>query len=355
MPTKADAKKNVRYSKNVLKTEVTAILEEYLLLKEPTKIVLFLKMLLQLKFYLSKTKFKQRLVLFIIVCLLILMIICSESFQWHLSALGRMALSRLLFYWNWKHLYTARCLISKESAQHQLSTIDKHTEFSADDCLLCEHLKNNGVRHVQNLQFHEFHDQYLLRGSPVVVKDSNNVWSKDEKSCIKLLQNIYKNVESKPCNLQTNLVSKKNTKLSKIFQIIESLMNESEKDNEGWFLQFRNCEFEAIKASRAISSKPYFYAALEQPHSSWLLISNNYIGKYTNTLNLIDLVIVQQLKGILEIILEAKNGCFEYCGDHTVTITEGQALVFMSRLWNFKYLPTNKSFSLSFITETYFD
>lgn len=301
-----------------------------------------------------KIKFKQQFILFLLIFVLGLIIIYSEISYWHFSVVSRIVLLRLLNYWNWEQIYTARCLIPKTSTQHH-SSVYNYAEFLGEDCLPCENLANNGIHYVQNLQFKKFQNLYLLQGLPIVVNDSKNEWQSDKKSCIKLLQNIYNNVESNPCNLQTNIVLNKHTTFAQILKTIEYWIDETETISENWFVHFRNCELQDIKVSRSISHNPYFYAALEQPHSSWLLLSNNYSTKHSKTLNLIDLVIVQQLKGTLQIILEAKNGCSEYCGLHSVSITQGQALVFMSKLWNFKYFPTNMSFSLSFITETYFD
>jgi hypothetical protein len=81
-------------------------------------------------------------------------------------------------------------------------------------------------------------------------------------------------------------------------------------------------------------------------------MSKDY-DNYSNSLRLVGLVIVTQLKGILNVSLTPKDECLNICQDLKLKLFEGESLVFLHDLWTFSYqYLTEKEFSLTFITET---
>jgi hypothetical protein len=106
-----------------------------------------------------------------------------------------------------------------------------------------------------------------------------------------------------------------------------------------------------------LTRKPYFYPRnLQAPSSSWILMSENF-ANYTNDLKMYGLIIVTQLKGTLRVTLKPKEACKELCRELSLSLFDGESLVFLSNLWTFsyEYLADNESFSLTFITETDFN
>lgn len=208
------------------------------------------------------------------------------------------------------------------------------------------------IPRLSNVTYHDLHDKYLLRGRPaLIITDSHNYWPKHENFA-SYLSTLPGLVHAKPCELQTNLMLYKSIDLKTLLLLAAENI---EIGTDQWFLHFRNCDFDAVKASRAFIPKPYFYSShLEPPYTSWILLSENYKHGGYKDLSLLNMVIIQQLSGILEVLLEAKGVCYDVCGTHHVKILESEILVFMSKLWNFKYLPSANDLSVTVVTETYF-
>lgn len=203
---------------------------------------------------------------------------------------------------------------------------------------------------MENISYTLLHDKYILRGHPVIISDSHDIWP-DDINIASYLFTLKGFVHSDPCELQSNLILDEFSKMKVLLEIIEENIDNA---NEKWFIHFRNCDFEAIKSVRSVSPKPYYYSPhLEPPYTSWILMSQNYKFDEPKTLSLLNLVIVRQLIGVLEIVLEAKDECNEVCNKHHVELEEGEALVYFSKLWNFKYLPSDRDLSVTVITETY--
>lgn len=191
---------------------------------------------------------------------------------------------------------------------------------------------------------------YLLRNIPVIVNDSHKPWSNISISLhnenfdfTEYLQTLPELMDSEPCNIETNLLtdSRPYRKLRKLFQQMTNV-----PEIPSWFLNFRNCQFSAVKSSRAIfgqKEKPYFLLSHLKPfYSSWILLSQRYeMAKKWKRLNVRDLVVVLQLSGSIECIIEAKSPCFDECGQHKIKLLPGQALLFMDRIWDFYYRPSS--------------
>lgn len=78
------------------------------------------------------------------VIILVVVWHCSDTFQWIMSAFGRLLLIRLLPYWNWTNLDHQDCLIEYPfkaffsdpfEGYHDL---DRSVPETDDDCILCE-------------------------------------------------------------------------------------------------------------------------------------------------------------------------------------------------------------------------
>ncbi|XP_055858625.1 uncharacterized protein LOC129921029 [Episyrphus balteatus] len=256
-----------------------------------------------------------------------------EVLNWSLSAIGKLILIELLPYWNWKPLYSAKCLVDKnvpekvESIAATLS-LGKY-ETDKINCVLCEKLEF--LPSLTNVTYSMIEQKYLEKGLPVIIQDSH-----PNKSLKNILSTILEDqgdfLTSRPCNIETNLLMKK-------FFTIETALDkiaESSASDE-WFLQFRNCQFDAVKASRKFIRRPYYYPLHFEPfYSSWILMSNNYKG-VEKELYLQGLIFIQQLSGEISITLIPKSPCEKLCMEIEFILVAGEGLVFSTDLWIFSY------------------
>jgi hypothetical protein len=208
---------------------------------------------------------------------------------------------------------------------------------------------------VRATKYASIHDKFLIRGLPVIVGDTApNQSIATEEPLVSFIDNIFANMSdmmnSRACNLETNLMMSKYANLDKVFTILRAI-----ESNDKFFVSFRNCKFKAVKASRLIMPKPYFYPInLQAPYTSWLLLSQQY-ENYRNELEVYGLVIVTQMRGSIKISLQVKERCMSYCKDLSVKLFAGESLVFLATLWTISYeytSDTNDSYSMTFITET---
>lgn len=68
-------------------------------------------------------------------------------FNWNASAIGRLALIKLILpAYNWQYLYNSRCVIETSSSQQMIRADDNQQEtyagFNDDECTVCESLGN---------------------------------------------------------------------------------------------------------------------------------------------------------------------------------------------------------------------
>lgn len=189
------------------------------------------------------------------------------------------------------------------------------------------------------------YDKYLIRGIPVIYENSHPIWSSNNFT--DHLLTLDKLIESNPCEIQSNLIF---GKFSNIEELL--LLTKNFNDYHNWFVHFQNCDLDAVKTSRLIIKRPNYLAYhMEPSHSNWILMSQYYESTWKN-LYVKGLILVMQLKGEIELLLESKNPCFEICGDHRIILNEGDALIFTTDLWDLSYLPSNKGKSICIVTET---
>lgn len=181
---------------------------------------------------------------------------------------------------------------------------------------------------------------YISRNIPVIVTDSHVPWQRplaanSPDDFIGLLTSLPDLRHTIPCNCHTNLHSSRALKLDILLDRIDRGLFDK------WILQFRLCEFAAIKASRGIFSlanRPYFIPSYWPPFkSSWLLLSHRYDATTMRTMPFDGLVIVLQLKGTLYGRLEMHGNCIDSCAGQEFRLDDGEALLFASSVWKMWY------------------
>lgn len=188
--------------------------------------------------------------------------------------------------------------------------------------------------------------KFLNRGHPVVIEEPQFVSEHSNiHDYVAILQNDTNLVNSNPCNLQTNLIT------GAQFKSLNALLDLMINSTDGWFLHFRNCDFDAVKASRGLEQQPYFLKSLLKPFSSsWIIMSNRYLVKKPRKLLLKNLVVVKQIVGSIDVLIEPRTGCKD-CKDFFMQLHVGRTLVFSAEYWNFYYVPSDNGISVTFLRE----
>lgn len=337
-----------------------------------------------------------------------------STLNWNASAIGRLMLIKwVLPFYDWTPIYNSRCLIENWQTDKPTGNdaMKAYDDFSKDDCAVCESLGNfhsfsicipygsvnsiwkclsnacqnlyeisqmnlkncmtfsDDIDRISNTSYVHLQNVYLSRDHPVIITDSHNIWHKPNADAqdndhndqnedknddfIAFLLATPKLSQSIPCNIATNLLQLRNghPRLRSILQQIPNL------DSVGWFLHFRNCEFDAVKASRAIFShqnRPYFLSSHLPPfHSSWLMLSKNYEIPHEKRLPLTDLVMVHQLNGGIIGRLTVPKECANICSDLEFKLNAGETLVFNAQMWQLYYANINlhANLTITFIRE----
>lgn len=280
--------------------------------------------------------------------------------NWSGSAVGRIILIKwVLPVYNWQAWTSARCLIEAPSSSYEDREVIPDSVY-ADDCAMCENLcKLFMVRFIQlfrkcvsisvkidrreNISFVELERGFLRRSIPLIVTNSHLPWRQmiPGMDFIEFLNSLPDLKASKPCNVLSNLLSNPRS--------AEQLLKQLEylQQDEKWFFHFRNCDFDAIKASRAIipfEARPQYLSQHLPPfRSSWILASRNYDMKAAKRLNLRRLAVVVQLSGELTGTLGPHEVCAESCNELRYHLAEGEALIFSSEMWSFSYRSHNEA------------
>lgn len=207
----------------------------------------------------------------------------------------------------------------------------------------------------------------MERGQPLIIVDS--VKRLELKHFFDLmmsnidLERVQESLSNCLDDLNSNLMLKDlfhlSVALEKAWKLTES--------NQTWFLQLHFCQFEAVKESRILFQKPYYYPFHWEPfYSSWLLISHRVFQEREGSatkfqfstkglkndegfadkemdsnllrpLNLKGFIIIQQFSGSLEIHLIPRDLCKDLCSPLHFQLMEGESLAITTDLWQIHY------------------
>ncbi|XP_031634291.1 uncharacterized protein LOC116347716 [Contarinia nasturtii] len=296
-----------------------------------------------LRYSLLRRYLKWLLCISIVIAILCASIYYIPFLNWNASAIGRLALIKLVLpYYDWQHLYRSRCLIeqAKEDKFTYKDEAKGYYEFNKDKCAICEKL--SGIDRISSTTYATLQSVYLSRDNPVIIDDSHAVWPNQpdvSENFIEFLFDLPDLRNSIPCNIGTNLLQVRSGNSPKLQHLLRQM---SKIDSKGWFLHFRNCDFDAVKSSRLIfplKHRPYFISSHLPPfHTSWILLSKHYNISTEKHLPVKDLVIVLQMSGTLSGRLTVRRDCKEICSDQMLKLNAGESLVFNAQMWDFYYI-----------------
>uniref|UniRef100_A0A182K5U1 Uncharacterized protein n=1 Tax=Anopheles christyi TaxID=43041 RepID=A0A182K5U1_9DIPT len=281
--------------------------------------------------------------------------------NWHVTAIGRLIMIKLLPYWDWTPLYRDKCLIAKVKETTAPKKYEPIASFP-DDCVVCRNFGMVPVR--KNVTYETLYRDHLMRNVPIIVSDAYLPWPEHPRygsDWDRFLLDLEDLLLANPCDFRTNLLFKpsaaKAPALARMVDLLAS--NTSAYGNDtarGWFVQLRNCGLRTVKKTRTMFEKPYFYAThWEPPYTNWMLLSRAFHPLAPElTPKMGGLVIAHQMRSQLNVILRPRSECENSCRELSLTLHQQQSLLFSTTLWNFSYLPSDgNETSVTFITETY--
>ncbi|XP_059619517.1 uncharacterized protein LOC132263644 [Phlebotomus argentipes] len=266
--------------------------------------------------------------------------------NWNIVAIGRLLLIKLLPMWNWTHLHYTKCLL-----EYPVETLapktSKHDLSEKIDCSVCENIDT--IYTSWEMDYTHLSEEFLERGLPVLLINSHTVWPEDNFT--DHLLTLVPLMASTPCEMSSNLIVHR---LANLQELVERVQR---AEGKSWFFHIRNCDLNAVKASRLIASRPSFFPPhLEPAYSSWILMSRQYDHPAPKEITLEGIILVRQLQGRGLFRISGRSACLEECGQYTVELKSGEALLFTTDLWELSYFPSDSvKKSVTFITETHFE
>lgn len=258
-----------------------------------------------------------------------------ESVSWHLSAIGRIAMIKILPFWDWRYLKNEKCLITNPLRNYQMEDIKNI------DCSFCESINKIFITDTNDPDI--IQELYLEIDVPVILTNSIDSWPNvdNNEDLIDLLQDRNYS-RYYPCMLSSNVYTG-NGDLNKALGRL--------KNFEKYFMHFQNCDFQSVKQFRKFAPRPAFLKRELSPvQYSWVLLSKNYNVRKYKKINLVDRVtVVYQVLGSNLFKLKPIKDCSEDCLDLEFELKTGEALV-LSSVWNLEYLPSVQE-SATFILE----
>lgn len=253
-----------------------------------------------------------------------------------LSAYGRKTSIHLLPLWDWTTMYDRECLV--------VNPYFKGQELKEEDCEVCESFDT--IPRVKNINSSDVVEKFLNHDKPFIVTDGIEPESLSENFTIKYLDQLYRTHPVlrmySPCSFRSNLRTK--FEEQKIF-----LKKAAAGDISSYYAHWENCFISAAKVLREHYTRPAFLPPVVQmDNTNWVYISSGFKGKTYKPIDMITpLVILAQIKGEINFILQPREPCSGLCSELTGTLHQGEILLVVSFLWDLEYLPSSELENIS--------
>lgn len=280
-----------------------------------------------------------KICIFSMFVLLLLYVVCStEQVSWHLSAIGRIFMIKLLPFYDWTQLRNENCLIKRTNSKME----------QRFDCVLCEAVDEIEVFDVNAIDRDAIYEYYIKLHVPLAVTRATAPWkihSLPISNFTEMLRNNEIIAESYPCKLSTNL-HRGDAQLANVLTKTSHFSS--------YFIHFQNCEWEAVKQFRMFAPRPAFLHPQIAPiQYSWVLLNRNYnVAKFKRVELKENIAIVGQVLGRTRFRLKPQVECEFECYVLEVELGEGEVLLLTS-LWNLEYKPVAEGENVAVILETH--
>lgn len=289
-----------------------------------------------------KTKLVKQLKIGLLAVLLILILysICNtETIAWHLSAIGRILMIKLLPFYDWSQLRNEICIIKR---------INTEITNSVNNCVLCEAIDE--IVEFDGFNPDAIYEDYIKLHIPVKLKNVDLEWEIQSLPVINLTETLLTNQilsTSFPCKLSTNLFKHSQ-------QQFHDILMRAANANQRYFIHFQNCEWDAVKQFRIYTPRPPFlYREIAPIQYSWLLLNRNYkIDKFKRIDLQDNIAVIVQIFGATNFRLLPQRRCESECFVMEDVLREGDVLILTS-LWDLEYKPMADGENIAVILETH--
>lgn len=280
----------------------------------------------------NDSKFFNKFDIFVLSAILIYTILYYltyiDTVSWHLSAIGRMLLIRVLPFYDWRPLKNKHCLIEKS---HVLPK-------AIYDCGMCENIRRIDV--FETISEDRLED-FINLDKPTILTSALKTWPKDSK----FLETLVTNEDfyySYPCKLSTNII--------KDFSYLGEVLERVSVFDE-FYLHFQNCDLEAMRRMRKYTYRPEVIPKNFSPTIyNWLIWNKSYNVTNFKPLELVEkLGVFGQIMGTTKIQLVPKY-CESVCPIMSILLYGGEALIFTDA-WDLEYRPGETGENMAVVME----
>lgn len=106
---------------------------------------------------------------------------------------------------------------------------------------------------LEETNYNHIHDNFLVRGLPVIVGDSFVDLNKSETLAEFIDKISFNMIRNEPCNFETNLMMASFASLDEAFKVLTKQL-ESSSELSPWFISFRNCKLAAVELDLILNS-----------------------------------------------------------------------------------------------------
>ncbi|XP_060534461.1 uncharacterized protein LOC132706871 [Cylas formicarius] len=258
-----------------------------------------------------------------------------EAFTWHLSAVFRIALIKLLPYFDWRYLKNERCLVPKFAASHDPSDV-------TFNCYVCENIKR--VDAYDSIDEDVLSQRYLDLDVPIILTKGIEHWIRNPDFLFAKLAAEVDFALSYPCNVATNVCAR-NVDVATLLKMTESF--------DSFFVHFRNCEGDAVRTFRKYSYRPDVFPDIYSPTTyNWMLWSKDYNATAFKKIELAEKVaLLGQMHGKTRVKLSPRNNCEFACPVLDFVLNVGEYVIFTA-LWDLHYRPFETGYNVAALMET---
>ncbi|XP_018322055.1 uncharacterized protein LOC108734847 [Agrilus planipennis] len=255
------------------------------------------------------------------------------------EAIGRLIMIQLLSVFDWRYLVDERCLIPVPFFS---KIVQQPPEI---DCILCQGIEKIDVK--EDITQEELHELFISVHKPVIIGNAVQMWPNLANASV--LKNFLKMdpslSNSIPCEISTSVYSE-------ICEVKKLVKRMDKFDN--FFLQFQNCDLNAVKQLRLMIPRPPFLPAQLAPiQYSWIFISKNFMLNKNKNIEFGERVVLfVQMTGRNFIQLIPSRDCRSSCPLIDIELKKGEAIIF-THFWNMEYRPDPKTENIAFALETH--
>ncbi|OXA56226.1 hypothetical protein Fcan01_08941 [Folsomia candida] len=262
-----------------------------------------------------------------------------KTLRFHVLAVVRMALIKILPYWNWTDMYYTRCMVR--------NPFFEAPNLNLDDCNLCESLDE--IARMANVSQTLVNEEFIRREKPFIITDGMDDWDimMTDQFWFDNITEIYlRQANFQVCNVNTNL----RISNGDFTRLLKRLYNPR---TQGWFIHWENCQKDMAKSVRQYYRRPYFISdSLDFTGSNWVLMSSDFNGRVYKKIEGTDsLMLLHQVRGSNHVRISPREACRGHCPELLGTLNEGEILVVTNLVWILEYIPGEFGDNLALASE----